>query len=194
MVKKGHSCIRPKSVPLNRAWFSRSRVLNKGRFRFPVWRNFGKFHVPNGTLYSNCTDPNQVTNLLVFCSFKQDRKERYWGQQFCQMERDIRSDQSGAPSKLVLSIPVGSNRNGLFHLMYQPKFPDFLCWMESAHIFKFILGSEASGNKTKEMYYSLLSLKMISFVLFFLASQRGMKFHILYTVCSPSITQCKTIA
>ena len=26
--------------------------------------------------------------------------------------------------------------------------------------------SEAEGNKTKEMYYSLLSLKMISFVLF----------------------------
>ena len=29
-----------------------------------------------------------------------------------------------------------------------------------------MLGSEAGGNKTKEMYYSLLSLKMISFVLF----------------------------
>ena len=34
-----------------------------------------------------------------------------------------------------------------------------------------MLGSEASGNKTKEMYYSLLSPKMISFVLFPLASQ-----------------------
>ena len=31
---------------------------------------------------------------------------------------------------------------------------------------KFILGSEAWGNKTKEMYYSLLSLKMISFDLY----------------------------
>ena len=34
------------------------------------------------------------------------------------------------------------------------------------HILQFILGSETWGNKTKEMYYSLLSLKMISFVLF----------------------------
>ena len=31
---------------------------------------------------------------------------------------------------------------------------------------KFILCFEAWGNKTKEMYYLLLSLKMISFVLF----------------------------
>ena len=30
---------------------------------------------------------------------------------------------------------------------------------------KFILGSKAWGNKTKEMYYSLLSLRKISFVL-----------------------------
>ena len=33
-------------------------------------------------------------------------------------------------------------------------------------VLKFLLGPEAWGNKTKEMYYSLLSLKMISFVLF----------------------------
>ena len=31
---------------------------------------------------------------------------------------------------------------------------------------KFILGPEAWGNKTKETYYLLLRLKMISFVLF----------------------------
>ena len=44
-------------------------------------------------------------------------------------------------------------------------------------IFKFILGSEAQGNKTKEMYYSfILSLKMISFVLFPQASQPSMNF------------------
>ena len=30
---------------------------------------------------------------------------------------------------------------------------------------KFKLGCEAWGNKTKEMYYSLLTLKMISFIL-----------------------------
>ena len=33
-------------------------------------------------------------------------------------------------------------------------------------ILKFILGSEACENKTKEMYYSWLSLMVISFVLF----------------------------
>ena len=44
---------------------------------------------------------------------------------------------------------------------------------------KFILGSEARGNKTKEMYYALLSLKMISFVLFSQASQPSMNFCLL---------------
>ena len=33
-------------------------------------------------------------------------------------------------------------------------------------ILKFILDSEAQGNKTREMYYSLMNLKMISFVFF----------------------------
>ena len=37
-------------------------------------------------------------------------------------DRDNRSGQNGRPSKLVPNIPVGPNRNGPFHLMYQPKF------------------------------------------------------------------------
>ena len=41
-------------------------------------------------------------------------------------------------------------------------------------ILKLILVSEAWGNTTKEMYYSLLTLKMISFVLFPQASQPSM--------------------
>ena len=46
-------------------------------------------------------------------------------------------------------------------------------------ILKFILGSEACGNKTKEMYYSLLSLKMVSFVFFSpQSSQPSMNFNI----------------
>ena len=57
------------------------------------------------------------------CSCKQDTKERYWGQQFWQMERDIsvrptemtdQTGQRGPPSKLVPIIPVGPNRNGPF--------------------------------------------------------------------------------
>ena len=43
-------------------------------------------------------------------------------------DRDNQSGQSGPPSKLVPNIPVGPNRNGPFHLMYQPKFPE--CWVE----------------------------------------------------------------
>ena len=38
-----------------------------------------------------------------------------------------RNDQTGhcgPPSKLVPNIPIGPNRNGPFHLMYQPKFPE----------------------------------------------------------------------
>ena len=60
-------------------------------------------------------------------SCKQNRKERYWGQQFWQMERDI-SVRPTETSKLVPNIPVGQNRNGPFHLMYQPKLPEL--WVE----------------------------------------------------------------
>ena len=72
--------------------------------------------------------------LEITWSCKQDRKERYWGQQFWQMERDIsvRPTEMTRPvtvdhlaSKLVPNIPVGPNRNGPFHLMNQPKFPEF---------------------------------------------------------------------
>ena len=71
-----------------------------------------------------------------YCSCKQDTKERYWGEQFCQMEpghfgptnRNDQTGQSGPPFKLVPNIPVGPNRNGPFHLMYQPKLPEF--WVD----------------------------------------------------------------
>ena len=55
---------------------------------FPFNQNFGlkflKFHLTNGTVHSGFTDPFQATACLL-C--KQDTKERYWGQQFFQMER-----------------------------------------------------------------------------------------------------------
>ena len=47
----------------------------------------------------------------------------------------------------------------------------------------FILGCEVWGNKTKEMYYWLLSLKMISFVLFRQALQPSMNLSISELVC-----------
>ena len=49
----------------------------------------------------------------------------------------------------------------------------------NSDMLKFILDFEAWGNKTtKKMYHSLLSLKMISFVLFPQASQPSMNFNI----------------
>ena len=44
------------------------------------------------------------------------------------MERDLSvrpTGQRGPASKLVPNIPGGPNPNGLFHMMYQPKFPKF---------------------------------------------------------------------
>ena len=43
-------------------------------------------------------------------------------------DRNDQTGQRGPPSKLVPNIPVGPNRNGPFHLMYQPKLPEF--WVE----------------------------------------------------------------
>ena len=47
---------------------------------------------------------------------------------FSPTDRNDQTGHSGPPSKLVPNIPVGPNRNGPFHLMNQPKFPDF--WVE----------------------------------------------------------------
>ena len=48
-----------------------------------------KFHVPN--IHSCCTVPTQATAhlFIVHINCQQDTEEQYWGQQFCQMERDI---------------------------------------------------------------------------------------------------------
>ena len=42
------------------------------------------------------------------------------------LTRPVKVDRQ--PSKLVPNIPVEPNQNGPFHLMYQPKFPEF--WVE----------------------------------------------------------------
>ena len=43
-------------------------------------------------------------------------------------DRNVQTGLRGPPSKLVPNIPVGPNRNGPFHMIYQPKFPEF--WVE----------------------------------------------------------------
>ena len=79
----------------------------------------------NGTFRLHRPDP--IHRAFGYCCCKQDTKERYWGQQFWQMERD-QIGRRGLPSKLIPNIPVGPNPNGPFHLMYQPKCPEF--WVE----------------------------------------------------------------
>jgi len=49
-----------------------------------------------------CTDPTQATAGLVIVHVSmQDTNERYWGQQFCQLEKDIsvRQTEISRPSK-----------------------------------------------------------------------------------------------
>ena len=82
--------------------------------------------------------PNPSHRAFGYCFCKQDTKERYWGVgitilsngegHFGPTDRNDQTGQSGPPSKLVPNIPVGPNRNGPFHLMNQPKFPEF--WVE----------------------------------------------------------------
>ena len=44
----------------------------------------------NETIHCGCTDPTQATAGLVIVHVSmQDTKGHYWGQQFCQLEKDI---------------------------------------------------------------------------------------------------------
>ena len=54
----------------------------------------------NGTFRLHRPDPSH--RALGYCSCKQDTKERYWGQQFCQMERDI----SVRPTEMTRPVTV----------------------------------------------------------------------------------------
>ena len=114
--------------------------------RFPFKKNSGlkfrKLHVPNGTVHSYCTDtPNASHRAFGYCSCKQDTKEQFWGQRFCQMERDIsvRPTEMTRPVKddylqswswiypsdqteMVRSIDVSTEISGI------------LGWIESAHV------------------------------------------------------------
>ena len=47
---------------------------------------------------------------------------------FGPIKRNDQTGQSGPPSWLFPNIPVWTDRNGPFHLMYQPQFPEF--WIE----------------------------------------------------------------
>ena len=107
-----------------------------------VWRRFPfnglkcrKFHVPNETVQSGCTDPTQGTARLVFVFVTRIQKSSTGDNNlsngkgyFGPTDRNYQTGHSGPPSKLVPNIPVGPNRVGPFHLIYQPKLAEF--WVE----------------------------------------------------------------
>ena len=126
-------------------WSILIRFFKENSGRFPFNKNSGlkfrKFHVPNGTVQL-CTfqlhrpDPSHC--MFAHCSCKQDTKEWFWGQQFCENGKGTfqsnwpkRPDQSkrtifkAAPE---YSGPTNANRIAPFHLMYQPKCTEF--WVE----------------------------------------------------------------
>ena len=53
-----------------------------------------KFHLLSAAVFEGCA--------FGYCSCKQGTKERYWGQQFCQMERDI----SVRPTEMTRPVKV----------------------------------------------------------------------------------------
>ena len=60
----------------------------------------------NSTFRFHRTDPGHRT--FGYCSCKQDTKERYWGQQFCQMERDVSIRPTDRPTEM--SAPLSNKR------------------------------------------------------------------------------------
>ena len=101
--------------------------------RFPFNKNSGlkfrKFHVPNGTVQS-CTfqlhRPNPSHCMFAHCSCKQDTKERFWGQQFCEMEKghfsptdqNDQTSQRGPSSKPLPNIPVRPMQTEMVHSIW----------------------------------------------------------------------------
>ena len=89
--------------------------------------------MPNGTAQSGCTGLTQATAHLVIVLISRIQKSGNGDNNFVKWKGKIRptdrkdqTGQSGPPSKLVPNIVVGRNRNSLFHVMYQLKFPEFL--------------------------------------------------------------------
>ena len=92
------------------------RILHKtyyGRFGFKKNSalKFRKFHVPNGTVHSDCTDPTQATARLVIVLVSRMQKRGVGDNNFVKLKGTFRSDQrndqagKGGPSKVVPNIP-----------------------------------------------------------------------------------------
>ena len=117
------------STQLSDCFVLRSPLKRENIGRFPFNKNPGlksrKFYVPNGTVHPTQKPPH-VRLLFLKTEYEWavlgttilSNAKRHFGP----TDRDNQNGQSGPPSKLVPNIPVGPNRNGRFHLMYQPKF------------------------------------------------------------------------
>ena len=92
------------------------RILHKtyyGRFGFNKNSalKFRKFHVPNGTVHSDCTDPTQATASLVIVLVSRMQKRGAGDNNFVKLKGTFRSDRrndlagKGGPSKVVPNIP-----------------------------------------------------------------------------------------
>ena len=77
-------------------------------------------------------------------------------------DRNDQTGHSGPPSKLVPNIPVGPNRNGPFHLMNQPKFPDFWVECKAPKIFHFFW-EFSSGTNLRNVFHLLPNRKFRKF-------------------------------
>ena len=111
--------------------------------------------MPSEKAHSGCPDPTQATGRLVIVlvsgiqmSGTGDNNLSNGKGHFGPTDRDKRTGQSGPHSKLVPNITVGLNRNGPFHLMYQPKFPEFWVEWKARHVFK---------KRSKSLYHFVAS-------------------------------------
>ena len=77
---------------------------------------FRKFHVPNGTVYSGCTDPTQATAGLVIILVRRIQKSGTGDNKFVKLKG----------TKVVLNcVPVTENRSSPFHFISDRNFRDF---------------------------------------------------------------------
>ena len=92
--------------------------------------------------------PNPSHHAFGYCSRKQETKKRYWGQQFCQIERDflVRVTEMTRPVKVdhhqSWSWIFRSDQTEMVHSIWctnQKLISGILCWIESALSVKFAM-------------------------------------------------------
>ena len=77
---------------------------------------FRKFHVPNGTVYSGCTDPTQATARLVIVLVSRIQKSGTGDNKFVKLK---------GTKVLPNCVPVTENRSSPFHFISNRNFRDF---------------------------------------------------------------------